>query len=277
MNKEEKEHIMIKKIAYTAMAAAMSVALFGCQDFVKTENTETKGDVKTEAKATDVSKYTFEQKAAMSIGFITGKNVATPLKEITDLGIVLDKKIVAEYLVKGFNDEKLELSDEELQAVMQEFSKQLEVKQKAKMEADMAKQKAEAAKNLEAGNKFLEENKTKEGVKVTESGLQYKVIELGKGTEKPTATSTVKAKYKGTTIDGKVFDESKDAVAFPLNGVIRGWTEGLQLFPEGSKFELYIPANLGYGEHSPSPAIPANSVLIFEIELVEIVKPEAAK
>lgn len=83
--------------------------------------------------------------------------------------------------------------------------------------------------------------------------------------------------YFLTTIDGKVFDESKDAVAFPLNGVIRGWTEGLQLFPEGSKFELYIPANLGYGEHSPSPAIPANSVLIFEIELVEIVKPEAAK
>jgi FKBP-type peptidyl-prolyl cis-trans isomerase len=121
------------------------------------------------------------------------------------------------------------------------------------------------------------DEKTKEGVKVTESGLQYKVIELGKGTEKPTATSTVKAKYKGTTIDGKVFDESKDAVAFPLNGVIRGWTEGLQLFPEGSKFELYIPANLGYGEHSPSPAIPANSVLIFEIELVEIVKPEGAK
>ena len=179
--------------------------------------------------------------------------------------------------LNSFAGQELELSDEELQAVMQEFSKQLEVKQKAKMEADMAKQKAEAAKNLEAGNKFLEENKTKEGVKVTESGLQYKVIELGKGTEKPTATSTVKAKYKGTTIDGKVFDESKDAVAFPLNGVIRGWTEGLQLFPEGSKFELYIPANLGYGEHSPSPAIPANSVLIFEIELVEIVKPEAAK
>jgi FKBP-type peptidyl-prolyl cis-trans isomerase len=277
MNKEEKEHIMIKKIAYTAIAAAMTVALVGCQDFTKTEKTEANAEVKTEAKAADVSKYTFDQKVAMSIGYITGKNVATPLKEINDLGVVLDKNIVAEYLVKGFNDEKFELSDEEFQAVMQEFSKQLEVKQKAKMEAEMAKKKIEAEKNLEIGKKFLEENKTKEGVQVTESGLQYKVIELGKGTEKATATSTVKAKYKGTTIDGKVFDESKDAVAFPLNGVIAGWTEGLQLFPAGSKFELYIPANLAYGEHSPSPAIPANSVLIFEIELVEIVKPEGAK
>lgn len=123
--------------------------------------------------------------------------------------------------------------------------------------------------NLEAGIAFLEENGKREGVKTTESGLQYEVITEGNGS-KPTAESTVSVFYEGTLIDGTVFDgnfDTKDTISFPLNGVIPGWTEGLQLMPVGSTYKLYIPSNLGYGSREAGP-IPGNSVLIFKIELL---------
>ena len=125
--------------------------------------------------------------------------------------------------------------------------------------------------NLEAGTAFLEENAKREGVISTESGLQYEVITEGTG-QKPTAESTVSVFYEGTLIDGTVFDgnfDTKDTISFPLNGVIAGWTEGLQLMPVGSTYKLYIPSNLGYGSRTAGP-IPGNSVLIFRIELLSV-------
>ena len=131
-----------------------------------------------------------------------------------------------------------------------------------------------AEENKEKGETFLAENKTKSGVITTESGLQYKIITEGTG-EKPNAENEVKVHYQGKLVDGTIFDSSYERgepVTFPLGNVIRGWVEGLQLMPVGSKFIFWIPAELGYGIKPPSQTIPPNSMLEFEIELLEIAK-----
>ena len=124
------------------------------------------------------------------------------------------------------------------------------------------------------GTAFLTANAGKEGVITTASGLQYKVIKSGTG-ESPKLTDTVKVHYQGTLIDGTIFDSSiqrGQPISFPVNRVIPGWTEALQLMKVGDKWQLFIPAKLAYGDQSPSPAIPPNSVLIFEVELLGIEK-----
>lgn len=135
-----------------------------------------------------------------------------------------------------------------------------------------------AMKNDEAGKKFLEENAQKEGVITDSTGLQYKVVTEGTGAM-PKETDIVKVHYTGTLIDGTEFDSSRDGepAQFKLNGVIRGWTIGLQKMKVGSKYMLYIPANLGYGMRQMGDKIEPNSVLIFEVELLEIVKEDLSK
>ncbi len=128
--------------------------------------------------------------------------------------------------------------------------------------------KVDPGQNLKAGESFLAENRTKEGVATTPSGLQYQVLNEGNGRE-PIATDSVTVNYKGSLIDGKVFD-SGEKITFPLNGVIPGWTEGLQLMKEGAKYRFFIPSSLAYGESGEARVIPPNAALIFEVELVNV-------
>jgi FKBP-type peptidyl-prolyl cis-trans isomerase len=135
-------------------------------------------------------------------------------------------------------------------------------------------QKSQSAGKLEEGENFLKENGKREGVTTTPSGLQYEVITMGEG-EKPNATSTVKVNYRGTLLDGTEFDSSyarNEPISFPLNGVIKGWTEGLQYMPVGSKFKFYIPWDLAYGERGAGQLIGPYETLIFEVELLSIEK-----
>lgn len=134
------------------------------------------------------------------------------------------------------------------------------------------RQKAAAEKAIKEGLAFLEENAQKDGITVLPSGLQYEVIIEGEGV-KPTINDKVKTHYHGTLVDGTVFDSSVkrgQPISFPLRGVIRGWQEGIPLMSVGSKYRFYIPQELAYGMRSPSPAIPPGSMLIFEVELLEI-------
>ena len=147
---------------------------------------------------------------------------------------------------------------QEAQQVLNTFFQELEQKIAGAAKAD--------------GEKFLAENAKREGVKVTPSGLQYEILEPSLG-QKPKATDTVRVHYEGTLIDGTVFDSSYkrgESISFPLNGVIKGWTEGLQLMPVGSKYKLYIPYELGYGERGAGQSIPPYATLIFTVELLEI-------
>ena len=197
------------------------------------------------------------EKASFLIGF----NIGNDLKQ---QGLEADPKALAAGIAAALAGNPRGLTDEEAQAVFAEF------------QAAMAKRAAEKGKlNLAAGQKFLEANKAKEGVKVTKSGLQYVVLKEGDGAT-PTTDSQVSTHYRGTLIDGKVFDSSyageqpvdgEEPVSFGVTQVIAGWTEALQLMKVGSKYRLFIPSELAYGEKGP-PSIGPNSVLIFDLELI---------
>ena len=155
---------------------------------------------------------------------------------------------------------------------MQEIFMQFQMDMQAKQQAKQAEQAGKAVEEKAKGQKFLEENKKDPEVKVTASGLQYKVLTEGKG-NKPSATSKVTVKYTGKLIDGTVFDSTDknnggEPISFGLNQVIRGWTEGLQLMSPGSKYIFYIPSDLAYGDQGAGNLIPGGATLIFEIELI---------
>jgi FKBP-type peptidyl-prolyl cis-trans isomerase FklB len=204
------------------------------------------------------------------VSYSIGVQLATNFKR-QGIDIKIDKFIQG--LKDATADKKLELTEQEIQMTMMSFSQKMQAKMKEKQKLDAAKQKVEAVKNIAAGKAFLAANAKKEGVKVLPSGLQYKVLKKGTG-KTPTAADKVKTHYRGTLIDGTEFDSSYNRgkpAEFGVKAVIKGWTEALQLMKEGDKWELYIPADLAYGERA-RPTIPANSTLIFEIELLEIVK-----
>ena len=176
----------------------------------------------------------------------------------------IDIKVVEQALEQTLKGEKTSLTQEEALQVRQAFMQQMQAKR-------VAEQKVAAEKNKTEGAEFLAKNKSAKGVKTTASGLQYLVEKEGTG-PKPKATDTVKVNYLGTKIDGTKFDSSYDRgqpATFPLNGVIKGWSEGLQLMPVGSKYKFYVPADLAYGENAPGPIGP-NATLIFEVELLGI-------
>lgn len=210
-----------------------------------------------------------QDKNAYSVGASIGDSVKRNIDQIK----AVEQDFNDEMLLQGLQDalkDNPQLPRDEINAIAGRFQQEFYQKHRAH-------QKELAAKNIESGQAFLAENSKKDGVKQTDSGLQYKVLTEGTG-PKPKASDTVKVHYKGTLIDGTEFDSSYqrgEPAQFPLTGVIKGWTEGLQLMPVGSKYEFYIPADLAYGA-SPRPNIPANSTLIFEVELLEIVKPQGA-
>lgn len=169
-------------------------------------------------------------------------------------------------LQAALDDADAQLSDSQMQQVIQGFQQEARRKeQQQRME--------KAEQNKKEGEKFLAENKNKEGVKVTDSGLQYKVLEEGSGVS-PDSTDKVRVNYKGTLIDGTVFDSSYERgkpVTFPLNRVIDGWTEGLQLMKEGAKYKFFVPGSLAYGQNPPPRGpIGPNETLIFEVELLKV-------
>jgi FKBP-type peptidyl-prolyl cis-trans isomerase FklB len=169
---------------------------------------------------------------------------------------------VAQGVLDALNEVEMPYNNEEMQSAFQEINNRMQAKE------------AEQSKTLAvAGEAFLAENAKKAGITVTTSGLQYEVITQGSGAI-PTATSKVKTHYHGTLIDGTVFDSSVNRgqpIDFPVNGVIAGWTEALQLMPVGSKWRLYIPHNLAYGERGAGASIKPYSALIFDVELIDIV------
>jgi FKBP-type peptidyl-prolyl cis-trans isomerase FkpA len=198
------------------------------------------------------------------ISYTIGNNIAQSLMQIKE-EIVLEK--VIQGLEDTFHEKPLQLTEEESRRIMQMFSMKMKKKQEQQ-------QKKLVNQALEKGTRFLEENKKKEGVVTTESGLQYLVLKQGNG-PKPSKTDRVKVHYKGTTIDGKEFDSSYkrgEPASFSITGVIKGWTEALFLMNVGSKYKLVIPPSLAYGERGAGSSIGPNEVLVFEVELLEIEK-----
>ncbi|WP_228713653.1 FKBP-type peptidyl-prolyl cis-trans isomerase [Arundinibacter roseus] len=236
------------------MAAAITtVALTTTSVVAQTSKTPAKAPVSTQTSSPSNPQL---KTAIDSVAYSIGLSVGGSLKSqgLTDINTNL--------LMQGINDllkgNPTPLTPEQAnQTIGEYFQKQTTAK---------------ASENQKKGEKFLEENKKRPGVVTTASGLQYEVVKMGEGA-KPADSSKVKTHYHGTLIDGTVFDSSVDRgqpVEFPVNGVIKGWQEALQLMPVGSKWKLYIPSNLAYGERAAGPAIGPNSALVFEVELLEI-------
>ena len=197
-----------------------------------------------------------------SLSYSIGVNIGKSFKQQS---IDVDPNL----LTQGIKDEiaggKMMLTEDEAQAVLATFQKEMVAKHDETT-------KAVAEKNKNDGSAFLVENKKKDGIVTLPSGLQYKVLAMGTG-KKPKATETVSVNYRGTLIDGTEFDNSYkrgQPATFEVNGVIKGWTEALQLMPVGSKWQLFVSSDLAYGERGAGQVIPPNATLIFEVELLSI-------
>ncbi|MCZ8317519.1 MAG: FKBP-type peptidyl-prolyl cis-trans isomerase [Lysobacteraceae bacterium] len=201
------------------------------------------------------------------ISYMIGLQAASGLEQVKEY---VDVPTLTKAIQAGLSGQGRLMTDEQAQQVGMAFSQFLQ-------QREIARRAELGAKNLADGEKFLAENQKKPGVRTTESGLQYQVVRAGAG-PRPTAADTVKVHYRGMLLDGKEFDSSyarNEPAIFPLSGVISGWTEGVSLMPVGSKYILWLPAALAYGENGSGPGIPPNATLKFEVELLEIVTPEA--
>jgi FKBP-type peptidyl-prolyl cis-trans isomerase len=200
------------------------------------------------------------------VSYALGMNIATSLgANLKRQGVEINTDVLAQALKDGLGGGKTRMTEEEARATLVQLQKDLQDKQEAKM-------KEAAETNKKEGDTFLAANKAKPGVVALPSGLQYKIVKEGTG-PKPAATDTVVCNYRGTLIDGKEFDSSYkrgEPATFPVSGVIKGWTEALQLMPVGSKWELYIPPDLAYGARGAGADIGPNATLIFEVELLSI-------
>jgi len=205
-----------------------------------------------------------KKKVSYAIGLDIGKNFKTRSMDI-------DIATLFEGLKDSQKSSEPLLTTEEIQKVMTQFQQDM-------MKVDQEKRQVLGLDNKTKEEAFLKENAAKPGVKVTASGLQYKVITEGTGPQ-PKASDTVKVHYRGNLLDGTEFDSSykrNEPVVFPLNGVIKGWTEALQLMKVGSKYQVFLPSSLAYGEQGAGQVIGPNATLVFEVELIAIEKPQSA-
>jgi FKBP-type peptidyl-prolyl cis-trans isomerase FkpA len=243
-------------------ATAFAVSAAGCKPGDKAEAPKAAAAA-TDAKADAAQAIPGLASEKEQVSYMVGMAMAKQLDPMKD---EIDVDTIAKAIKTSLAGEKLLLTEEQAKQIGETFGQKMQAKQIAKM-------MAEAKKNLEEGQKFLAENAKKPGVQTTASGLQYQVITEGKG-PKPKAGDSVRVHYKGSLLDGKTFDSSYDRgepVVFPLNAVVPGWQEGIQLMPVGSKYKLWIPANLGYGEKgTPGGPIAPNATLVFEVELLDI-------
>ena len=255
------------RIPLTTLAlATLAVFAAGCD---KPGDKATKADTAAEAKPGDKAAEaipglaTDKEQVSYMIGMALGKQL-DPVKDEVDVDVI------SRAIKSSLAGDKLLLTEEQAQKISQSFGEKMQAKQIAKMLAD-------AKQNAEAGDKFLAENAKKPGIKTTASGLQYQVVTAGAGA-KPKPTDTVRVNYKGSLLDGTVFDDSSKhggPAEIPLQQVVPGWQEGIALMPVGSKYTFWIPAKLGYGDKgTPGGPIPPNATLVFEVELLDIAKRE---
>ncbi len=244
------------KFGLLALAAGLSLA--ACKQEVSTNQAEKPAS----AAAADLGSPL--QQASYAMGIDIGRT----FKQMKEQGTEIDLKLFNEAVETMVNGKEPKMTETQAQEVMMAFLSEQQKKATEKSAED-------AKANLTKGEAFLKENAAKEGVKTTASGLQYSVKTEGTG-KQPKATDTVTVEYEGRLIDGKVFDSSKahgQPATFPLNQVIPGWTEGVQLMKEGGEYTLYIPANLAYGERKAGD-IPPNSTLVFDIKLLKVEAPQ---
>jgi FKBP-type peptidyl-prolyl cis-trans isomerase len=205
---------------------------------------------------------TRKEKFSYALGMNIGNGLGANLKKQS---VEVDPNLVAQGLKDSMGDGKTRLTEDEAKAVLTEVQNEVRQQQQGKV-------KEAADKNKTEGEKFLADNKAKDGVVTLPSGLQYKILTEGTGA-KPTAADTVVCNYRGTLLDGTEFDSSYkrgQPATFPVGGVIKGWTEALQLMPTGSKWQIFIPANLAYGDKGAGGEIGPGAALIFEVELISI-------
>ncbi|WP_325891500.1 FKBP-type peptidyl-prolyl cis-trans isomerase [Grimontia sp. NTOU-MAR1] len=257
----------MKSVFKMSLLAATVALAVGCQEEAKDETAKVEAPVAVET----VAFATEDDKAAYAIGASLAQYLKANLDQQEELGLSLSNDLVLQGVQDAFAD-KSKLTEEQAQLALQALDQRV-----AQLAQDKAQEKA--AEAVKAGEDFRTQFAKTEGVSTTDSGLMYLVETMGEG-DKPAAEDTVVVHYKGTLTDGTQFDSSYDRnqpATFPLNRVIPGWTEGVQLMPVGSKFKFVIPPELAYGSQD-TPAIPANSTLVFEVELLEIKgKGEEAK
>lgn len=245
----------MKKLLFVSLLTSLFI-IVGCNQPTQNKNVSTK-----------ITKETLTKDNTKKVSYAMGYDVGHSIK--SDL-FTVEMDAFKEGITKGMSGEAALLTDEEVKETLMQFQKEMRKKQ-----MDMRKTKGE--ENKKKGETFLAANAKKPNVKTTTSGLQYEVLKEGTG-DMPSMTDIVTVNYKGTLLDGTEFDSSyarKEPATFPLNRVIKGWTEGVQLMKKGSKYKFYIPAALAYGDKGAGNKIAPNAALIFEVELLDFKKPEA--
>lgn len=248
--------------ATTTQPATTSPATPSPSTPAKAQTSTSKRSTTASKSTTTVTLKTEKEKFSYALGMKTGQRMAETFNKES---VPYDSAILARGLKDGLSGSKTLLTDEEAQAAIKAVQEDVGKKQQEKMQEA-------ATANKKEGNAFLAGNKGKEGVVTLPSGLEYKIVKEGTG-PKPMANDTVVCNYRGTLIDGKEFDSSYkrgQPATFPVSGVIKGWTEALQLMPVGSKWQLFIPPDLAYGDRGAGADIGPDSTLVFEVELLSI-------